>query len=494
MAFGHRSRLYDPVLPRHIVLAGCIVVLGAWLRFRGAQGDLWLDEIWSLNLTATLNAWHEVFWKLIHDNNHHLNTLWLYIVGEGREAWIYRLASIVAGTLSILVVGWAVARDGAAKMLIAMLLCAILYPLVHFGSEARGYGLMMLFTYVAFIAVDRAHDHRASSRWLFGLATLLAAASHLSSLPILFMMCVAYMGHVWRMERRFWEAFRQTLWFAAPAAGALAVIGGAITYGLKNITTDWYGGRATTCPPEGCFVGAWDELVLYATGGFAPPFPGLYAGFFALLIITFILSFISIGHRRTYLYGALFIGTPAIYLALNQPNLPFGRYFISVFAFVPLLIADTLGGQFKRSLFNRTLWGIALMTLIGVNAWGLQKFFHDGRGHYRAAVAKIENATTHFPITIGSDMVFRLSTVFDYYRASPVKYVMSQNVSGERPDWLVTVLNRPADMPPHICLGGAQTDAPSVVYKRTAIYRTWGLAGTDWGVYRIELNAPEGQC
>ncbi|MBL4613558.1 MAG: hypothetical protein JKY27_01605, partial [Magnetovibrio sp.] len=284
MAFGHRAQISDPIRPQHIVIAVLIVVTGAWLRYRAAQGDLWLDEIWSLQLVSNMSAWHEAFWKVTHDNNHPLNTVYLYWIDDGREPWVYRMLSIVAGTLSIVFAGWAVMRDGAGRMLITMLLAALLYPLVQFGSEARGYALMILFATIAFCAVDRARHNPYRIRWLFGFAVMMGAASHLAILPIALMMSVAYGLREWHAGRNLWGALKVTMYFSAPAAGGLSVVGSGIAYGLNHLTTGWYGGRGASCPSEGCFIAALDEITRFTTGGFGEGLAGLHAGLIAIVI------------------------------------------------------------------------------------------------------------------------------------------------------------------------------------------------------------------
>lgn len=495
--FGHRAHLQDPIRPVHILAAALIVAAGVWLRYRSALGDLWLDEIWSLNFAATMTAWHEAFWKVAHDNNHPLNTVYLYLIGQGREPWLYRVASIVAGGLSIAAAGWALSREGAGRMLVAMLCVAVVYPLVHFGSEARGYALMILFGFIAFGTVDRARDNPVHRRWLFGLAVMLGAASHLAILPIAFMMSIAYGLREWRAGRSLWDAIKITFWFSAPAAGGLAIVGGGIVYGLEHATAGWYGGRATTCPDEGCFIAAWDELVRFASGGFGEGLIGLHGGLFAILIIGAVLWLMMVGQSRAYLYAALFIGTPAIYLALGQPNVPYGRYFIGLFAFAPLVLADVMSEVRGRSKLLHRMMGVALLVLITANIWSITQFQRIGRGDYSRAYNLIVNNSKSDPITIGSDMTFRLVTVFDHLNtqsATPrtIAYTDPQNVSKERPDWLVTVMVEPDKMLDAICLGGTEDIRP-VVYRLGGVFPYWGLSGTHWGVYR-QVAVPWTKC
>ena len=499
MGFGHRAHQNDPIRPFHALIAVLIVAVGAWLRGRGAGGDLWLDEIWSLNLATAMSAWHEALWKVIHDNNHPLNTIFLYLAGPDREPWVYRLSAIVAGTLSIVAVGWVMMRDGAGRMLSAMLLVAVLYPLVHFGSEARGYALMILFAYIAFGAVDQARDNPHRVRWLFGGAVMLGAASHLSILPIALMMAAAYGLREWGAGRTLWQAIKITFWFSAPAAGGLALVGGGIVYGLNQpADMGWYGGGATTCPEVGCFIAAWDQIVHFSTGGFGEGLAGLHAGLFAILMAGTVLGLLVVRQGRGYLYAAILIGAPLTYLALGQPSSPYGRYFIGVFAFAPLVVSDVVGELRTRSIVGRVLAGGALLALISANAWAATQFHKIGRGHYTKAFETISESTPGDTLSIGSDMTFRFSTVFDHVakRAGTdkaIRYVEPGDVSRARPDWLVIVLKTESTLLDAICLGGGDSTNAPVVYRLGGVFTAWGLSGETWGVYH-RLSARPPRC
>jgi len=495
MAFGHRAQSNAPLRPAHIVLAVLIVALGVGLRVQSAQGDLWQDEIWSLNLAATMSAWHEVFWNVIHDNNHPLNTLYLYLAGPDQAPWVYRLASIVAGALSIVAAGWAVARDGGGRVLIAMLLTAVLYPLVHFGSEARGYGLMILFAYIAFGTVDRAQGPTGAARWLFAGAVTLGALSHFSILPIVFMMSIAFGLRRLKDGLGFWPSVHATMRFSAPAAGGLALIGAGLIYGLNHLTRGWYGGGAEYCPDEGCFLGALDSIVRFTTGGFGAGLAGLHSGLFFILMLGAIAWLLLESRSRALLYATLFIGTPLLYLALGQPNVPFGRYFIAMIAFVPLLLADLAGDLRHRERIGRVLTGLAIFALVSANAWAVTRFHQVGRGNYSEVYDLITQNAPGQTITVGSDHTFRFSMVFNYlaqrhHLTKTMRYSAPKDVAHDRPDWLVLVLRKTGVAKKLVCLGGKSADDGSpVIYGWIGSSDYWGLAGANWDVYhRLPLT------
>src|SRR5450755_983364 len=76
-----------------------LAAIGMVVRLVAAQGSLGNDEIWSLiNLRPIRHFW-QILWDISHDNNHFLNSLWLYFAWPlGRDATWLRLPSILAGS------------------------------------------------------------------------------------------------------------------------------------------------------------------------------------------------------------------------------------------------------------------------------------------------------------------------------------------------------------------------------------------------------------
>src|SRR5438094_8386876 len=79
-----------------------IAAAGLTLRLLGARGDLWLDEIWSLTLLKPLTSIDQIFWRVNYDNNHFLNSAYLYLVGPDTSPLIQRGLSIMLGVFTIL--------------------------------------------------------------------------------------------------------------------------------------------------------------------------------------------------------------------------------------------------------------------------------------------------------------------------------------------------------------------------------------------------------
>jgi hypothetical protein len=121
-----------------------IILLGVALRIVGASGDLWFDEIWQLQTVHNFHSIWDQFNLKISAAQPSAYSVLLYLVGSD-EPLPMRLPSLLFGILSIPLMAWLTYPRGKVESLIATLLFAIAYPLVLYGSEARGYSAMIFF-------------------------------------------------------------------------------------------------------------------------------------------------------------------------------------------------------------------------------------------------------------------------------------------------------------------------------------------------------------
>jgi uncharacterized membrane protein len=174
-----------------------IAFVGLLLRLPGSSGDLWLDEIWSLDLVEKITSIDQIFWRINHDNNHFLNSAYLYLVGPHASPLVHRALSIGLGVATVFATAAVTADRGRGTQLIASLLFAISYPMVHYGSEARGYSGLVLFTLLSILCLQRRLDGRGSAITL-GVAITLGLLSHLT---MFFTIVVLVAWTAWRLLR-----------------------------------------------------------------------------------------------------------------------------------------------------------------------------------------------------------------------------------------------------------------------------------------------------
>jgi hypothetical protein len=169
-----------------------LAALGLGLRIAAAQGALWLDEAWSAIEAHEVATPLGVFLNINHDNNHHLNTLWLQAVGMHASSLLDRAPAILAGALTIPAAALLFARRSAVAAVTAAALFAISPMMVVYGSEARGYALMMLATLVMIFFTTKAVEGRATKRtpWLMALTAFVGTLSHLTMIAPIGLLCL----------------------------------------------------------------------------------------------------------------------------------------------------------------------------------------------------------------------------------------------------------------------------------------------------------------
>ena len=102
-----------------LTVAICMAALA--LRWEVATDAFWLDEIWSYYLTQVMGSSWDAFTVIRIDNNHLLNTLYIYWVGDQANWIVYRLPAITSGVVLVALMGPAAKQIGAQPWL-AMLL------------------------------------------------------------------------------------------------------------------------------------------------------------------------------------------------------------------------------------------------------------------------------------------------------------------------------------------------------------------------------------
>src|SRR5438874_9972036 len=180
-----------------LAIAVTSFVVGSVVRVFAAKNDLWFDEIWTLELLhERVHSVGDVFVNLKHSNNHHLCSLWMWLVGQNASALLYRLPSVLASIGTIVLAGLIGLRRSRLEGCIAVILTSWSYLLIHFGTEARGYSLATFFALLAWFALQQFEEKR-SLTWtvVFWSAAVLGFLAHLE-----FAICFAGLV-VWALWR-----------------------------------------------------------------------------------------------------------------------------------------------------------------------------------------------------------------------------------------------------------------------------------------------------
>ena len=470
--------------------AAAILIVALILRILGARGELWLDELWSLKLIDEVVARHDLFWGLAVDNNHYLNTLYLYLVGADAPALVQRALSILLGCITVLVAGIAMRREGIAATLSAMGLFAVAYPMVNYGSEARGYAGLILATLAGLllteaVATAQPSDRRRRATIALGAANAIGVLFQ----PVMLSGIVGMMGWTAWINRPAdptdWRGLRTTLatigdrfsWTVRLLLPFAAIIAFSVLH------ADGYRIAGSVPFTAAGFVAGYGGLLRLLLGlpEAAPDWTALCIAAVALaLACTLAHDGTRRGQHRRSLYLIFIVGLPAAMFVARLPNIYFPRYYLASGTVFLLLLADLFAWSWRRGNATRAL---AVVTILAIAAGNMAENAHllrDGRDQSAAVMRLVASAG---PTLVTSDQDVRDTPVVEFFArrlSLPVTYVKSSEICSRKPQWLVSSWS-PAELGDTMETGDAGCRH---VFHRVAAFPQWGLSGLPWSVYR----------
>ncbi|MBA2918471.1 hypothetical protein GON01_05725 [Sphingomonas sp. MAH-20] len=350
-------------LPPARVLAWIVILAlaGLIVRIAAASGALWLDEAWSAVLAHDVRTPLGVFVQINHDNNHHLNSLWLQWVGLGAPPLVARALSIATGTLAIVVAGLIGARRGPLVGIVTALLFALSPVLVSLGSEARGYAPMTLLLLIAAWYIDRylSGDESANRPVTLAICFFLGA---LSQLTMAFAAC-ALAGWLllvlWR-RKGLRTAAAETARLIGPAllalALALAIVFAPVLIGGTEFR---FGSRQPFTLL--LFLHGLIDLLGYTVGATVISF-WLPAGAAILVVLAR-----SLGTPRLAFYWLAVIAFPLTVAALHMMNVGHPRYYLLVAVALLLLLGEAVAAMVRAGGWKAVAGAGALLLFSGAS-------------------------------------------------------------------------------------------------------------------------------
>lgn len=465
-----------------VAIAAALATLACALRAWAAGGDLWLDEVWSIQLAEQIAAPWEIATRLRSDNNHMLNTAYVAWLGGDRPLLHYRLMSIVAGTLSVVVAGGIAAERGPIAQRTAMFLTGTSLLMVHYGSEARGYALVMLLALAAYGCLRR-FLLRQQARWAIAFACC-AALGFLAHPTFLYFYLATGYASVTTLPvigRRWPETVKPMLILHGLPLGTLLVL-----Y-LVNFRHFELGGGP----------GYQLASVLAQTGSLAVGGPALGAGAIvgALVLVAAVTGSLWVLWRQgdqQWTTLALCVSLPLVAAVATHAPFLFVRYFLIAVVFAQLLCAFGLAWLYRQGRAGRFAFCVLLALFATANLSHLGNLFQARRGHYLAALQYISDQDSSSRITIGSNHDHGSSILIDFYRQRismprEIEYCRVGDWPAPGPEWLI-LHHDPADGPsnygPRYVVGG-QT------YRFSKKFDAAILSGWQWFCYRrVDREAP----
>jgi hypothetical protein len=456
-----------------IIACAVLGSLAIELRIRGAAGDLWLDEIWSVKLAGLLRQGQFLIEGLALDNNHYLNTLYLMLVGGDATPLVQRAFAIAIGTLTVPIAGYAMRRFGTAAMIVAMGLFALGYFFVNYGSEARGYAGLIGATLLAIVLVERAleqPDRRTTA------ALAIAAVVGFLFQPIM-LMSLAILGawvlwQFWRTTRDPKATIRRTWAIFMPSVGALlpllVLLGGAV------YRSGGYLIAAKTPFSFANFLEGYAGLyrVLLGIPDAVPDLPIL-----AVPVATLLALYFCSGSRRFSLGVITMVLLPVVVLIVQPPNVHYPRYYLVSGVVFVLILAELFAIAWGSAIAWRVLAIVLGLGVVAGNAVELMKLFQFGRGDPVPALRVIADAQQPVLVDVRDRVVVEYLAPRHGLQVTPVDLAA---LCTARPAFMLTSDRAaPADMA--IAQPGC-----SIAYRAVMRTEHWGLSGSSWTLYRAE--------
>jgi hypothetical protein len=473
--------------------------VGVAVRVFAAHNDLWFDEVWTLQLLREhVHSFGDVFTKIKQGTNHHLCSLWMWLVGQNASAIVYRLPSVLASIGTIVLAGLIGLRQSRLEGCIAVILTSWSYLLIHFGTEARGYSLAIFFALLAWYALQQFEEKR-SWIWImvFWSAVVLGFLAHLE-FAVCFAGLVAWA--LWRLVR-YRQKWRQAVLdlftlFTVPIVLMLVFYFVSIR-GMEIGGGDKY-------KPAPLLI----KTASYMLGG---PASGATAGIVALLAVAGLcvaLIYLMFEHDDRWIFYAVVIVGPLafanlpehLYFSWRAPATLQVRFLMISVAISLLLLVSAYAATLRRGVTGLAV-GLALLALyVTGNAANTTNLLRFGRGQYLAALFFMETHSNDKRVLITSTSSADMGNglLVNYYKSyleapDDLQYVDPATLkedyartNGFSPgaEWLILHSNDLTKQPPRV------TDEYGNSYQLVSIYRGSDLSGSNWLLYHNLNRGP----
>ena len=474
---------------RTLAIAAAILAASTALRITAAGSDLWFDEVWSLWLAEKISNPIEIFSALRETNNHHANTLWLWLTGPSENFLVLRAPALLLGSASVLLAG-AIARPrGRAEALFAMTLVGGSYLMIDSASEARGYAPMLGFALLALFALERVRQRRAAKLGALLPAALVFNAACLLALAFQASFAIAYaaFGIYWvcfalreRPSIRSW-LLEGGLLHALPLAG----------FGLLYLAWGQHASIGGTLFPTLRVLSRTAMLAVGLEGGTAMMAIGSTLA--AVLLVAGLFLVAGRDMPRALFYAVGIVGAPCVLLWQLEPSFLAPRYFLPSVLFFLLLGAEVLAALWRRGGARRAAVCAGLVLFLVGNLHSAWPLLTGGRGDFARALSIIEHERGSSEVSIGARFDFRHRLLFGYYaRRSaptlPLRFVAGEDWPDNGPDWLVVALPNPDGQVAETVRGPRGNP-----YRRAAAFEAIRGREPQWFLYRAIRSGPRSE-
>ncbi len=450
------------------------ILLSSSLMVLAARGDLWLDEIWSISFAEAARTPWEILSLFKHDNNHILNTLFLYLIGRQQDLLFYRVFAIISGIVSLVLLVKIASQWGRLEGTFVLLLAGASYPLILYFSEARGYAPAILFSLLSFyILRDIQIRYSPVKLVLFWFVSMLGVLAHLTYLIVFSALAIYIIHHEFTVNKSFFVKSRQAvkylsvplvfiIFFYFSYVRSMAIGGGPPVDRLAELAKG-----------ADCLLGLPDALWLI--------------GLLLILLILSFAVFMTYAEKKPIwsFYLTVLIISPAAILIVTDPAYFHFRYLIVCFPFYYLILSFTLVKIWRTDKkVLRYLVALIICLYVTGQSVRLWPLFLYGRGDYQTLIREMTNATASNVITVGSDNDFRNKMVLSFYSrflqdGKMIRYIDQAFWGNQPPEWLIVhSLDENSEPEPWI------ETAPGRTYWLLDARKFSGNSGFNWFLYR----------
>lgn len=464
----------------------CVLIAAAAILIRvlAAFNDLWMDEIWSIELVRELHSALGVFTQTHHDNNHYLNSLFIYFCGQ-RGNWPgYRILSEIAGVGTIVLAWFIGARRGKPTAFFSMFLVSFSYVLILYSSETRGYALLVFFCFACLLILQ---NFLAKPRWqlaaLFSLSAVLGLTSHLTFFIFL---CASLVWFCVHLFQRNCSIARTAQWAFACYALPLLYL---VTLYFVDLRYLQIGGGTPIRILDG-----YRATLAWAFGGpNASPWQWLTVTLSVLGLVAGLLLLMRAHSDEWILFLSAIVVMPLAMALIDRGTLHYVRYFIIALAFLLLLLATVLGRLFESGRLGKIACAFLCLMFVALNGRNVESLLKFGRGHITEAVNfMVQSTKGPSPFTFGGEQDFRIHFVLAFYWRemmgdTPKAYYDHESWPAEGPEWVIfhkESFTQP--VPP----GKTFFDRFGNWYELVRSYPTAPLSGVHWFLYRKIPKSP----
>lgn len=419
------------------------LVVGIGLRVHGAATELWLDEIWSINNVKDLSSPLEILGSLTSDNNHLINSLWLYFLSTHSHPLLLRAISVFFA-LGSLYLTYAIGNlRSPLHSAVFMTLIAVSYPVVIYSTEARGYAGLIFFLLLSFYhAVHWIKAAKISNALWLNCACALGVMAHFSFLQFLPALAI------WCLLSRLKsgsgkKAVSETIFLFSPV---LAVVGWLYLTHIRFISEGsgpLKGYLEVTINALSVSVGGFEMSPISPWRLFVP------LGLAVLVCITALIEIMKLRKEDDNLWMLYLTGifvVPALTLFVMQPRVIFIRYFLPAIMLLYLLLAGLFTRWLKDNSPKRRYIGlILLLGYIALHGVTDTRFIYNGRGNYTGLTSEMLTASPNTTVSYSSDHDYRNPVLIEYLserlgEKNRFRYIDHEAMKtvAHKPDWYIT--------------------------------------------------------